>query len=126
MTMTRIESMRGINSKLSELKASTSELSLNEKRVLLESLTAEIQAAAVGGPTKRLAAVSAAATSTNPRTQGAFKTAVRLLKRLGSELDAVCATGDISALDKKARELKWAPEQRTQLKLVLSIIGAIA
>jgi hypothetical protein len=126
MTMTRIPEMRGVNARFADLKAATAELTIAEKRVLLESLTEEIQAAAIGGPKKRLAAVSAAATSTNPRVAGAFKTAVRMLKRLGSELDAVCASGDIGALEKKARELEWSPEHRTQLKLCLRIIGAIA
>ena len=30
------------------------------------------------------------------RTQGAFKTAVKMLKRLGCELDTICANGDTS------------------------------
>ena len=99
MTMTKIPEMRGVNSKLADIKAATSELSLTEKKALLEELTAQVQAAAVGGPQRRLAAVKAAATAKDARTKGAFETAVKMLKRLGSELDAVCASGNIDALD---------------------------
>ena len=60
----------------------------------------------------------------DPRKKGAFQTAVTMLKRLGTELDAVCASGDISALEEKMRALKWPSVQQTQLKLVLGIIGA--
>ena len=42
-----------------------------------------------------------AAVATDQRTQGAFKTAVKMLKRLGCELDTICANGDTSELEKK-------------------------
>ena len=79
MTMTKFaDRINGINSRIDALKATTSELTLAEKRQLLESLTADVQAAAsaVDAPTKRLAAVSAAATSTNQRTKEAYKFAL--------------------------------------------------
>ena len=41
------------------------------------------------------------AVATDQRTQGAFKTAVKMLKRLGCELDTICANGDTSELEKK-------------------------
>jgi hypothetical protein len=126
-TLTKFaDNMRGVNSKLSDLKAVTADLSLAEKRALLESLTDDIQAAAVDGPKKRLAAVSAAATSTNQRTKEAYKHAVKGLQRLGLAIDAICASGDVSQLDTKMKELKWNSEQRIGLKTALAIVGAIA
>lgn len=119
------DTMRGVNSKIADLKAVTSGLTLAEKRQLLESLSDDIQAAATDGSKKRLTSVQAAATSTNPRTKEAFKTAVSMLKRLGLEIDAICASGDVSSLHSKMKELKWTPIQRTQLKLSLGIIGAV-
>ena len=124
MTMTKINSMRGVNSRLADIKAASAELSLGEKRALLESLSEDVQAATISNPKKRLESVKAAATAKDARTKGAFQTAVRLLKRLGSDLDAVCASGSIVNLDKRAVELKWPRENRTQLKLCLAIIGA--
>ena len=45
MTTTKVfPQMRGVNSRLAELKAVTSELSLAEKRALLESLSEDVQA----------------------------------------------------------------------------------
>jgi hypothetical protein len=126
MTMTRIPEMRGVNSRIADLKAVTSELSLSEKRALLEELTTQVQAAALNNPQRRLAAVKVAAVAKDARTKGAFETAIKLLKRLGSDLDKVCASGDFTELNKRALELKWPPENRTQLKLVLGIIGATA
>ena len=97
MTTTKVfPQMRGVNSRLAELKAVTSELSLAEKRALLESLSEDVQAAAVDDPKKRLAAVQAAAVSTSPRTKNAFKFAVTGLQKLGLAIDAICASGDIS------------------------------
>ena len=126
MTMTKLASeMRGV-SNIDGLRAATAGLSLSEKKALHDVLSADIQAAAdvASAPKRRLAAVSAAATSKDPRTAGAYKTAITMLKRLGAALDSIAASGDISALEKKARELKWSPEHRTQLKLCLNIIGA--
>ena len=124
VTLTRFaDTMRGVNSNIDGLRAATQGLSLSEKKALLEVLSADVQAA-VDGPKRRLESVKAAAVATDLRTQGAFKTAVKMLKRLGTELDVIAASGDISGLEKKTRELKWPPEQRTQLKLCLHIIGA--
>jgi hypothetical protein len=36
-TMTRIPSMRGVNAKLAELKATTEKMTLDERKALLES-----------------------------------------------------------------------------------------
>jgi hypothetical protein len=126
MALTKFaDSMRGVNAKLGDLKAVASELTLAEKRQLLETLTADIQAAAsvVDGPKRRLESVKAAATSTNQRTKEAFTGAVKMLKRLGVEIDAIAASGDVSSLASKMKALKWASVERTQLKLYLSIIG---
>ena len=126
-TLTKIaDTMRGVNSNIEGLRAATAGLSISDKKALLEILSKDVEAAAdvASAPKKRLAAVSAAATSKDPRTAGAYKTAVTMLKRLGTALDSIAASGDISALEKKARELKWSPEHRTQLKLCLNIIGA--
>jgi hypothetical protein len=126
MTTKMFSEMKGVNSKLSELKATTAELSLAEKRQLLESLSEDISAAAVAGPKKRLAAVSAAAVSTNQRTKEAYKHAVKGLECLGLAIDAICASGDVSQLDTRMRELKWNSQQRIALKTALGIVGAIA
>lgn len=128
-TLTKLaDVMRGVNTNIAGLKAATEGLSLSEKRQLLEALTADIQAAAsaVDAPKKRLAAGSAAATSTNPRTKEAFQIAVTGLKKLGLEIDAICASGDISMLDTKMKELGWDTTRRIMLKNSLSIVGAIS
>lgn len=95
---------------------------------MLEALTSDIQAAAAvtDGPKRRLESVKAAATSTDPRKKEAFQGAVKMLKRLGVEIDAIAASGDASSLASKMKELKWAPVQQTQLKLYLNIIGCTA
>jgi hypothetical protein len=128
-TLTKFaDNMRGINSKLAAIKATTSELSLAEKRQLLDVLASDIQAAtaAVDAPKRRLASVQAASTATDQRTKEAFKFAVSGLQKLGYAIDHVCASGNVAELDAKMKEFKWAPERRTRLKLCLGIIGAIA
>ncbi len=120
--------MRGVAAtRIADIKAVTSELTITEKRALLESLTSEIQAAtaAVDAPKRRLAAVQAASTATDPRTKSAFKVAVTGLQKLGYAIDAVCVSGNVSELDKKMKELKWQPEQRIRLKHSLAVIGAL-
>jgi hypothetical protein len=123
--MTKINDIRAINSLIAELQAVTANMTLAEKRVLLESLTSDIQAAAsvVDAPKRRLESVKAAAVATDQRTKEAFRTAVSMLKRLGLEIDAICASGDISSLDEKMRALKWDSVRRIQLKNSLGIIG---
>ena len=125
MTMTKLaDSMRGVNTKLSEMTAAASALSLKEKQALLEALANDVQAAATDSPTKRLARVQAAAASKDKRTAGAFKVAVAGLQALGLKLDAVCASGDISALDKLMKENRWSAERSINLKAALDVIGA--
>jgi hypothetical protein len=75
-------------------------------------------------PKKRLAAVRAAAVSSNKRTSEAYKIAVAGLEKLGLEIDAICASGDASALDEKMKALRWSSNQRIGLKQALSICGA--
>jgi hypothetical protein len=55
-TMTKIDFIRGVNSRLAEIQATTSDLSLAEKQALVSSLERDIQAAAQkeDGPTIRL------------------------------------------------------------------------
>jgi hypothetical protein len=127
MTMTKIDRMSGTNAKLVELQATASKMTDAEKRVLHEILSADLQAAAsvVDGPKRRLESVKAAAVATDPRRKEAFSGAVKMLKRLGTEIDAICASGDTSSLDEKMRALKWDSVQRMQLKLYLNIIGAV-
>jgi hypothetical protein len=120
--MTKIPSMRGVNTKLSEMTAASA-LSLKDKQALLEALAGDIQAAATDSPTKRLAAVQAAAVSTNPRTKGAFKVAVASLQALGLKLDSVAASGDLNALDKLMKEQRWGSERCIALKTALHAIG---
>jgi hypothetical protein len=117
--------MRGVNGNISGLKAATEGLSLSDKKALLEILSKDVEAAAsvADGPRRRLESVKAAATSTNQRTKEAFTGAVKMLKRLGVEIDAIAASGDVSSLASKMKALKWASVERTQLKLYLSIIG---
>jgi hypothetical protein len=94
MTMTKIaDTMRGVNSRIAELKAATSELTVAEKRALLESLTAEVQAASAGvdGPKRRLANIKAAAAATDPYKKKAFASAVSGLRRLGIKLEQIAA-----------------------------------
>ena len=128
-TMTNIHTLRGVStSKIAEPQATTANLSLAEKRALL-GLTSDIQAAAsaVDAPKKRLAAVSAAATSKNQRVSESYKAAVKGLVSLGMTIDAIAASGDIAALDTRDDEkLKWTPARRIMLKSnSLSIVGAI-
>jgi hypothetical protein len=124
-TLTKFaDSMKGVNTKLSEVTAVASTLTLKKKEALLEALAGDIQAAATDSPTKRLAAVKAAAASTNPRTKVAFKNAVAGLQALGLKLDAICASGDISQLDKLMKEQRWSSERKIMLKSSLGIIGA--
>jgi hypothetical protein len=128
-TLTKLaDIMRGVNGNISGLKAATERLSLSDKKALLEILSKDVEAAAdvASAPKKRLAAVQAAAVSTDQRTKEAFTGAVKMLKRLGTEIDAICASGDVSSLSSKMEALRWDSVQRTQLQLYLGIIGAVA
>jgi hypothetical protein len=125
LTPTIHANKEGTPMKFSEIKAAVaSQLSLAEKQALFESLAGEIQAAAVDGPKKRLAAVSAAAVSTNQRTKEAYKTAIRGLDALGVKIDAIAASGDINQLDKLMKEQGWTDLRKIGLKTALAICGA--
>jgi hypothetical protein len=119
--------MRGVNSKLASLQASTAELSLEEKKSLLASLERDVSAAAAkaDGPKQRLDAIKAAAISSNKRTSGAYKTATAGLEKLGYSLDQIAASGSTADLEGRMRERKWTTNQQIGLKLALSIVGAI-
>ena len=126
-TLTKFaDSMKGVNTKLSEVTAVAAALSLKEKEVLLEALSKDVQAAAsaVDAPKKRLAAVSAAAASTNQRKKEAYKVAVSGLQALGMKIDAIAASGDISQLDKLMKDRGWTTERKVRLKMSLGIVGA--
>ena len=128
MTTYKFKSMRGVNSKIAELQATTSNLTLDEKKSLLASLERDVQAAAdkTNGPKQRLASVKAAALSKDERVSESFKIAVRGLQRLGLEIDTICASGDISTINAAMRALKWTVVQRIMLKNALNIIGALS
>ena len=124
-TLTKVaDTMRGVNNKLNEMTAAASALSLNEKQQLLEALAKDVQAAATDSPTKRLASVQAAAVSANRRTSGAYEVAVAGLQALGPKLDAICASGNISELDKLMKAHAWPAQRQIALKNSLDIIGA--
>jgi hypothetical protein len=124
-TMTKFaDTLRGVNAKLGEVTAVAAALSLKEKQALLESLASDIQAAATDNPTKRLAAVQAAAASPNKRVVEAYKTATHSLAALGMKIDAIAASGDIGELDKRMKDADWKPERRIMLKHALAIVGA--
>jgi hypothetical protein len=114
--------------KFSDIKAVTSELTIAEKQQLLESLTKDVQAAAAkeDGPKRRLAAIKAAAASTDPRMKDAYATATRGLERLGFSLDAIAASGSFADIETKMRGHKWDALRRTGLKTALARIGCIA
>ena len=60
MIMTKLaDTMRGVNSNIDGLKAATADLSISDKKALLEILSKDVEAAAsvADGPRRRLAAV---------------------------------------------------------------------
>jgi hypothetical protein len=75
---------------------------------------------------ERIANMSAAAISTNPKTKAAYDFAKRGVERLGFSLDQVATAGAVRDLDKRMSELKWDTEQRIALKTALAACGAIA
>ena len=90
VTLTRFaDVMNGINSNIAGMKAATEGLSLSDKKALLEILSKDVEVAAsvVDAPKRRLAAVSAAATSKDKRTFVAYKAAVAGLESLGKKID---------------------------------------
>ena len=125
-TMTKIPSMRGVNSRISDLKAATCDLTMAEKHQLLEILSKDVEAAAsvADAPKRRLAAVSAAAASKDKRTSGAYKLAVASLGALGLKIDAIAASGDISHLDKLMKAQGWTSQRKIALKNAIDICGA--
>jgi hypothetical protein len=127
MTMTKIPFINGINARIDALKAATSDLTIAEKRVLLQAFEKDISAAAsaVDAPKKRLAAVSAAAASKDKRTSVAYKNAVAGLASLGKKIDQIAAAGDVRELDRLMKESSWSPDRKIMLKNALNIVGAI-
>jgi hypothetical protein len=119
--------VRGVNSKLAEVHATTESLSLADKQSLLETLSTEVAAAAQkqDGPRRRLESVRAASASTNPRTKDAYKTAIASLRALGGDLESIAQSGTVADLDEKMRQFKWDPTRKTALKVALAAIGAI-
>jgi len=77
------------------------------------------------GAQRRLASVHAAAKSEDRRTKDAYKNAVRLLQRLGVEIEQVSASGSTAEIDRLMAEHKWTPTQRFALKGALAAVGAI-
>jgi hypothetical protein len=118
----------GVNAKLSELQATTANLSLAEKQTLLASLEKDVQAAVAkeDAPKQRLAAIQAAAASTNARMKDAYVTASKGLAKLGYALDSIAASGSIADVKAKMREHKWTDNQKIGLKAALARIGAIS
>ena len=128
MTLTKFaDRINGINSRIDALKASTTDLTLAEKRILLEALENGISAAtsAADAPKKRLAAVSAAAASKDKRTSAAYKNAVAGLAALGKKIDQIAAAGDVRELDRLMKESAWSADRKVMLKNALNIVGAI-
>jgi hypothetical protein len=128
-TLTKFaDTMRGVNARLSEIQATTANLSLAEKQTLLESLTKDVQAAAAkaDGPKMRLDAIKAASVSTNSRMKDAFVTATKGLQKLGYALDAIATSGSLAEVEKTMHERKWTVVQQIGLKTALARIGAIS
>jgi hypothetical protein len=124
--MTKIDSMRGVNAKLAELKATTDAMTLDQRKAF-ESLAESIRvdAAAVDGPKRRLASVKAAAASVDPKTKEALRTATLSLGRLGLTIESIAASGSVAEIDKLAGDRKWNSTQRFALKIALGTIGAL-
>jgi hypothetical protein len=124
-TMHTIEKIRAVNSRIAELQATTSNLTLEEKKVLLESLSKDVQAAVAkeDGPKRRLANIKAAAA--DPVKSKVFEAAVVGLRRLGMEIEQIAASGSVADLDKAMRERKWKDFERFGLKAKLAAVGAI-
>jgi hypothetical protein len=126
--MTKIDFVRGVNSRISELQAATTDLTLAEKKSLLASLEKDVQAAVAkdDAPKRRLEAVKAASISKDRRTSEAFKRVTASLERLGYSIDSIAASGSLPAdLDEKMRKHRWTPTQRIALVLNLGICGAV-
>jgi hypothetical protein len=71
----------------------------------------------------RLAKVQAAAK--DPIKKVAYDNAIRGLRRLGMEIDAVAASGNVADIDEAMTEKKWTNTERISLKHSLAIVGAI-
>jgi hypothetical protein len=127
-TMHKIDFVRGINARISEIQATTENLTLAEKKTLLESLSKDIQAAAqkADGPKRRLDSVKAASVSRDPRTANAYKRVTASLEALGYSIDSIAASGSLSAdLERKMSNHRWDMGRKIALKLNLGIVGAI-
>jgi hypothetical protein len=109
---------------LEKVAAAIEQLSASDRAKLVDKLSAskinDLKAAADKARFDRLNAAA-----TDERYAVAFKTALRGLSRLGLELEAVAAAGDVKALNKAMDDNKWSSEERMQLKTILANIGAI-
>jgi hypothetical protein len=127
MTMTKIDSMRGVASggNLDEVKKLAAKMSPAERQELVASLKAAAKPQ-TGTSEHRLANIKAAASSTDPKKKGAYTAAVNGLRRLGFEIDRIAASGNAADLDDAMKKFKWDMTQRIFLKSNLLAIGAIS
>jgi hypothetical protein len=109
---------------LEQLAAAIDMLSAADRQKLIDKINAtkinDLKAAADKARFDRLNAAA-----TDPKFAVAFRTAMRQLARLGLELEAVAAAGDVKALNKAMDDNKWSSEERMQLKTVLANVGVI-
>jgi hypothetical protein len=75
---------------------------------------------------ERLANISAAVVSTDPKKREAYAFAKRGVERLGFSLDSIAEAGGVRALDQAMTEKKWSTQERIALKSALHHVGAIA
>jgi hypothetical protein len=138
-TLTKIDHMRGVKSaellpvlSIGAKSSVTSELTLEEARALRDSLDKQIEKIEAAtqkqadSPQKRLANVQAAASSKDPKKLQAFTLAVNSLRKLGFEIDAICASGSTKELEDQMKKYSWDTTRRMVLKSQLAQIGAIA
>ena len=75
---------------------------------------------------QRIANISAAASTSNPKLKEAYLCAKHAAERLGFSLDKIAEAGGTRELDKAMTEKRWPTEQRIALKSALHAVGAIA
>jgi hypothetical protein len=126
MTMTRIDRTVAVNNNLSAARDIAEKMTDDERQVFATYLGQLSAAKQVSSPQGRLDSVKAAAKSEDRRVSQAYVNAVNGLRRLGFELDQICASGATRDLDAAMKKARWSSEQRIDLKLNLTKIGAIA
>jgi hypothetical protein len=124
--MTRIEKIIAVNSNLSAARDIAEKMTDDERKTFAVFLGEMAAAKQVSSPQGRLASVTAAAKSEDRRVSQAYVAALNSLRRLGFELDQICASGATRELDEAMKKARWSSEQRIDLKLNLTKIGAIA